>query len=95
MSTIQGKNFTGVIIDEIQGMRTTPMNPWEYLEHWADSDKPKAHNTLEYINQIMQERYPGDYKIVMKQNPKHFWEPWVTFKFDTPTCETYFRLKYL
>ena len=70
--------------------------PWEYLENWNWSDRGPD-ETLAKLNERMQNRWPGKYKIIVKEVrakdsmykvSKH------VFEFDTPAEETLFRLKY-
>lgn len=73
-----------------------PTTPWEYLENWNRSDRGPD-ETLAKLNERMQNRWPGKYKIIVKEVrakdsmykvSKH------VFEFDTPAEETLFRLKY-
>ena len=70
------------------------MTPWKRLEDWERADKTKAQCTLEYINTVMQEKFPGRYHIAKKLTPRKGWEPYYTIVFDEPAEETWFRLKY-
>ena len=74
-------------------MSTTP---WAYLRNWEMSDRGPD-ETLAKLNERMQNRWPGNYKIAVKEVhapgtmyrvSKHY------FMFDTPADETFFRLKY-
>lgn len=80
----------------ITGTRSK-MDPWQYLYDWLRSDNPQDMTNIAYINDMMQHRYPGNYRIAKIWNPKsrndlHGMS--YIFKFDTPEEETMFRLKY-
>lgn len=101
----------GVIAQEIVGVQpmTTnagqfftmqasykPTSPWEYLRNWEMSDRGPE-ETIAKLNERMQERWPGKYRIIVKEVrdkeryykvSKHF------FEFETPAEETLFRIKY-
>ena len=68
--------------------------PYEYLEDWERSDKPKERDTIEHITARMQERYPGQYRIAKRLTPCKGWEPYYVIVFDTPAEETMFLLKW-
>lgn len=70
------------------------MTPWQRLEDWERADKTRAQSTVKYINAVMQERYPGRYRIVKRLTPVKGWEPYHAIVFDDPQEETFFRLKY-
>lgn len=73
-----------------------PTTPWDYLDNWSKSDRGPD-ETLAKLNERMQNRWPGKYKIVVKEThvEGHMYKfpKWV-FEFDTPAEETFFRLKY-
>ena len=79
------------IIDKPKVLTT----PWDYLRNWSMSDKDPS-ETLEKLNERMQNRWPGNYKIVKDQrwNGHNYWINVYEFKFDTPKDETFFKLKY-
>ena len=76
--------------------RSQSTTPWEYLENWSKSDRGPD-ETVAKLNARMQERWPGKYKIVVKEThvEGHMYKfpKWV-FEFDTPSEETMFRIKY-
>lgn len=69
-----------------------PTTPWEYVENWAMSDRGPD-ETLEKLNERMQNRWPGKYKIVAVLNDKHQWLEY-KFKFFVPSEETMFKLRW-
>ena len=76
--------------------RNKPTTPWEYLENWAQSDRGPD-ETLAKLNERMQNRWPGKYKVVVREThvDGHMYKfpKWV-FEFDSPQDETFFRIKY-
>lgn len=81
----------------INGLRTTAMTPWQWLEDWQRSDLTDEQRSFEYIRTEMQHRYPGPYRVVKIWNPKcrtNLYGVTYTIKFDSPQEETMFRLKY-
>lgn len=70
-------------------------SPWQYVKNWSWSDKDPS-DTLEKLNQRMQNRWPGKYKIVKAPvwNNRNVWIDEYEFKFDTPKDETWFRLQW-
>lgn len=70
------------------------MTPWQRLEDWERADKTQEQCTLEYINRVMQEQFPGRYRIAKKLTPCKGWEPYYAIVFDGSADETWFRLKY-
>lgn len=70
--------------------------PWHYLEDWAKSDRGPEH-TVEYVQSKMQERWPGNYRIVVKEvrHPEHMYRhsKWC-MEFDTLEDETMFMLRW-
>lgn len=75
------------------GRKTTP---WEYLDNWAMSDKGPD-ETLQKLNERMQNRWPGNYTIVQKEvrDPQRFYKVLkYDFQFNPPEAETMFRIKY-
>jgi hypothetical protein len=73
-----------------------PTTPWEYLANWSQSDRGPD-ETLYKLNDRMQERWPGKYRIVEKEirSKEHMYRL-ITydFEFDNPADETFFKLKY-
>jgi hypothetical protein len=74
------------------------MTPWEYLRHWEMSDRGPEQNTLEYITDKMQTRYPGNYTVGKRTIPCKQWDPWResyhVLVFASPEEETMFRLRW-
>ena len=70
------------------------MSPWEYLKDWKESDRDYEASTPEWINDRMQEKYPGNYRVVFATSPKYWWMANPKIVFDNPAEETLFRLKY-
>lgn len=75
-------------------MSTTP---WEYLHNWNWSDRGPD-ETLAKLNERMQNRWPGNYRIVLKEVSRHpdimYRVSEHVFEFDTPADETFFKLRY-
>lgn len=73
-------------------MATTP---WQYLDNWSKSDRG-PHETLEALNKRMQNRWPGNYKIVQepKWNGHNCYISEYVFEFDSPRDKTWFRLQH-
>ena len=71
-------------------------SPWDYVRNWAMSDKDPKEHTLEDLNMRMQNRWPGNYKIVQVQkwNDRNYYINDYVFEFDTPKDETWFKLRY-
>lgn len=74
-------------------MATTP---WQYLDNWTKSDRGPE-ETLAKLNERMQNRWPGKYRIVEKEvrSKEHMYKilKW-DFEFDSPRDETWFRMQY-
>lgn len=74
-----------------------PTTPWEYVENWSQSDRGPD-ETLAKLNARMQERWPGNYRIVEKEvrSKEHMYRL-ITydFEFDSPSEETMFRMKWI
>ena len=72
-----------------------PTSPWEYLRNWEMSDRGPD-ETLAKLNERMQNRWPGNYKIVKDQrwNGHNYWVNIYEFKFNEPKDETMFKLRY-
>lgn len=68
------------------------VTPEEYVKDWSQSDRPTNHD-LKWLNVRMQERWPGNYKVIAELCPTNSWLLY-KFKFDSPKDETLFRLKY-
>ena len=70
-------------------------SPWDYVKNWSKSDKGPE-ETLEKLNERMQNRWPGNYKIVNEPswNGKNYYINEYVFKFDTPADETWFTLRW-
>lgn len=91
--------FNPKITHRIAGMfvmQASNTTPWQYLDNWTQSDRGPE-ETLAKLNERMQNRWPGKYKIVVVEThvEGHMYKfpKWV-FKFDTPKDETWFRLRY-
>lgn len=73
-----------------------PTSPWQYLDNWSQSDRGPD-ETLAKLNERMQNRWPGKYRIVEKEVrcKEHMYKilKW-DFEFETPAEETMFRIKY-
>lgn len=69
--------------------------PQQYVRNWEMSDKGPE-ETLDRLNERMQNRWPGNYKIVKDQrwNGLNYWINVYEFRFDSPKDETFFKLKY-
>lgn len=80
----------------IQIVGRNPTTPWEYVKNWSESDRG-PNETLYKLNDRMQERWPGKYRIVEKEvrSKEHMYRL-ITydFEFDSPADETFFKLKY-
>lgn len=76
--------------------RSRSTSPWEYLDNWSNSDRGPD-ETLARLNERMQARWPGKYRIVEKEvrSKEHMYKvlKW-DFEFETPAEETLFRIKY-
>ena len=68
--------------------------PWQRLEDWWRADKTEEQSTLEYINRVMQEQFPGRYRVAKRMGPRKGWEPYYSIVFDDPAEETFFKLKW-
>ena len=68
--------------------------PWQRLEDWWRADKTQEQGTLEYINRVMQEQFPGRYRVAKRLGPRQGWEPYYSIVFEDPAEETFFKLKY-
>ncbi len=74
-------------------MATTPR---QYIDNWAMSDKDPS-ETLQKLNERMQNRWPGKYTIVQKEvhDPRYAYKVIkYDFQFDSPKDETWFNLQY-
>lgn len=69
------------------------MNPWEYLDTWSKTDLPDESKSIEWINQEMQDRYPGPYRV--RRTGTMYWRSGYRLDFKNPQEETMFRLKWL
>jgi hypothetical protein len=88
--------FNPKIIHRIAGMGLSirrKRTPQEYLDDWQQSDRGYTPNELEYINNEMQELYPGPYKVV-KKTSKHKRFYYYEIEFDSPAAKTFFKLKW-
>lgn len=93
MPTVIAQEIVGV---QPMGMVHKTTTPWEYLENWAWSDRGPD-ETLQKLNERMQNRWPGPYTIVQKEvrDPDRFHKVIkYDFQFDPPEAETMFRIKY-
>lgn len=68
--------------------------PWDWLDDWQQSDREYNPNELDYINNKMQEQFPGPYRVVKKTSP-HGRFKYFEMEFNTPAEETMFKLKWL
>lgn len=71
-----------------------PTTPWEYVENWSMSDRGPD-ETLKKLNERMQNRWPGKYRIIEKEvrSKTSMYRHIVhVFEFETPADETWFRL---
>lgn len=69
--------------------------PWQYVKNWSMSDHDHR-ETLERLNQRMQNRWPGHYTIVKQprwNGHNHYINEYV-FEFKSPRDETWFRVQY-
>lgn len=105
------KIMPGVIAQDIVGVQpmtgstgqifsmsgeSTPTTPWEYLENCTWSNRGPD-ETLAKLNERMQNRWPGNYKIIVKEvraKDSMYRVSKYVFEFDTPAEETLFRIKY-
>lgn len=86
--------FAPKISYRIAGLHmATPRTPWQYLEDWEMSDRdPKT--TLKDVADKMKERWPGNYRVVVKEvQPPDRFSKWA-LEFDDPAEETLFNLKW-
>lgn len=67
--------------------------PWDYLDDWQQSDRGYDPLELEYINERMQQQYPGPYKVVKKKSP-HGRFIYYVMEFNSPAEETMYKLKW-
>lgn len=91
-------NFNPKITYRMAGMFISGQNvgtkPWEYLDNWQRSDRGYDPNEILTINEYMQNRYPGPYKVVKKLSPhERFY--YYEMEFDSPAEETMYRLKWV
>jgi hypothetical protein len=73
-----------------------PTTPWQYVENWSMSDRGPS-ETLKVLNDRMQNRWPGKYRIVEKEvrNRDSMYRRIIhVFEFDSPKDETWFRLQW-
>jgi hypothetical protein len=71
-----------------------PTTPWEYVENWSKSDRGPD-ETLKKLNERMQNRWPGKYRIIEKEvrsKTSMYRHIVYVFEFETPADETWFRL---
>ena len=77
----------------IVNSRRSKRKPWEWLNDWQQSDRGYDPHELVNVNIVMQDRWPGAYKVVKKTSP-HGRFKYYEMEFDSPAEETMFRLKY-
>ena len=75
------------------GSRYFSEKPWEYLNYWQNSDRGYDPDEMTTINQKMQERYPGPYKVVKKTSPYGRFT-YYEMEFGSPAEETMYKLKW-
>lgn len=81
--------MAAMFIDE----KWTRRKPWDYLRDWATSDRGYDPDEMTTINQRMQEKYPGPYKVVKKMSPyERFY--YYEMEFNSPAEETMYKLKW-
>lgn len=70
-------------------------SPWQYVDNWSKSDRGPD-ETLAKLNERMQNRWPGKYKIIKEPrwNGHNYWINTYEFRFNSPKDETWFRMQY-
>lgn len=71
-------------------------SPWEYVENWSMSDRGPD-ETLKKLNERMQNRWPGKYRIIEKEvrsKTSMYRHIVYVFAFESPKDETWFRLQW-
>lgn len=66
--------------------------PWEYLKNWSMSDRNDEERTLTWLNNYMQKRWPGPYRVNKTSAHGYIYHVIV---FDTPADETFYKMKWL
>ena len=71
------------------------MNPWEYLRYWNLSEKVDSREgSREWINQEMQSRWPGPYRVERCQSRYVGWGIGYEMVFADAQEEIMFRLRW-
>ena len=81
------------LADTLTGLGVKVHRPWDYLGDWAVSDRGYDPDEMTTINQLMQEKYPGPYKVV-KKTSEYGRYTYYEMEFKSGPEETMFKLKW-